>query len=330
MAINANKAYVNDYSVELISLYKNISSQDEYFFECIEQLDKTWISIKKFFVENSCIANAYLEFRNAIMNENQLRDYLLSFCKRNRDEIISLLGRCFIQNYDLLISEVYKNLLRKLKRMKELELTKHILPSKDINDNIETALKGAFYMYFRALYNDKNIVKEDGILHCALFYFIRNYCYSGMFRYNKNGEFNVPYGGIAYNAKSLKSKIEYYRSNELRQHFENVTFDNLDFEDFLRLRKPKDDDFVFLDPPYDSEFSTYAQKEFTKEDQVRLASYIINECNAKWMLIIKNTDFIFDLYNKPGINIRTFDKKYAVSFMNRNNRAVTHLLITNY
>lgn len=63
---------------------------------------------------------------------------------------------------------------------------------------------------------------------------------------------------------------------------------------------------------------------------MRLADYLINRCKAKWMLVIKNTDFIHNLYNRPGIYINSFDKKYAVSFMNRNNRAVTHLLITNY
>lgn len=85
-----------------------------------------------------------------------------------------------------------------------------------------------------------------------------------------------------------------------------------------------------MDPPYDSEFSTYAQHAFTRDDQERLAHYMIYECKAKWMMIIKNTDFVYELYNKKGINIRTFDKEYLVSFMNRNDKKVTHLLITNY
>jgi len=89
-------------------------------------------------------------------------------------------------------------------------------------------------------------------------------------------------------------------------------------------------DLILTDLPYDSEFSTYAQNAFTKSDQVRLANYLINECKAKWMLIIKNTDFIYGLYNHPKLNIRTFDKEYLVSFMNRNDKKVTHLLITNY
>lgn len=57
---------------------------------------------------------------------------------------------------------------------------------------------------------------------------------------------------------------------------------------------------------------------------------MINECEAKWMLIIKHTDFIYNLYDHQGINIRAFDKEYLVSFMNRNNKKATHLLITNY
>jgi len=89
-------------------------------------------------------------------------------------------------------------------------------------------------------------------------------------------------------------------------------------------------DFIFLDPPYDSEFSTYAKNEFTQEDQKRLAKYLLEKCEAKWMLVIKNTDFIFELYNKPNINISDFDKQYLVSFKNINDKTAKHLLIKNY
>jgi DNA adenine methylase len=222
------------------------------------------------------------------------------------------------------------NLFRKMVRMHELEKEKHILPDADLNDNIETAIKSAVYMNYRYLYNCKEITNNNPKLHCALFFFMRNYAYSGMFRYSSKGEFNVPYGGIAYNSKLLNKKLQYYKSKELLSHFKKTQIFNLDFEQFLRTIKPKENDFIFLDPPYDSEFSTYAQNAFTREDQKRLADYLINECKAKWMMIIKNTDFIYGLYDKEGVNIRTFDKEYVVSFMNRNDKKVTHLLITNY
>lgn len=49
------------------------------------------------------------------------------------------------------------------------------------------------------------------------------------------------------------------------------------------------------------------------------------------MMIIKNTNFIYNLYSGyPNLKIRMFDKEYVVSFMNRNDKKVTHLLITNY
>ena len=117
-------------------------------------------------------------------------------------------------------------------------------------------------------------------------------------------------------------KLNYYLSKPLLNHFEDANIYNLDFEVFLKEVQPTENDFVFLDPPYDSEFSTYAQNAFTKADQERLAEYLINECRAKWMMIIKNTDFIYELYNKEGINIKTFDKEYQVSFMNRNDKKV--------
>lgn len=185
-------------------------------------------------------------------------------------------------------------------------------------------------MNYRFLYNDSSIVNSNKKLHSALFFFIRNYAYSGMFRYSSKGEFNVPYGGIAYNNKFITKKIDYYNSTNVLEHFSKTKIYNLDFEEFLRLIKPTTNDFIFLDPPYDTEFSTYAKNTFSRSDHKRLASYLTNECKAKWMMIIKNTDFIFNLYNKSGINIRTFEKEYLVSFMNRNDKKVTHLLITNY
>ena len=164
----------------------------------------------------------------------------------------------------------------------------------------------------------------------AIFLFIRMYCYSGMFRYNSSGKFNVPYGGIGYNNNSMKNKIEYFSSSLLVNKFKNTYFECLDFEKFLSSKKLSSNDFIFLDPPYDTEFSTYAQNEFSRSDQTRLADYLIKEVKAKWMLVIKSTDFIINLYENKNLTISSVDKKYNVSFMNRNIRDVSHLIVRNY
>ena len=327
---NAQHYYINDLSEELIMLYRFIANQNKTFFDYAKAIDKAWGNAEEFFIANGSLKQTYLRFRTDVISKDELKTWINEFCDTKKNKIIGILDGAFSFKTDVLISEMNKNLFRKMSRIKELEQKKHMLPDNDLDDNILTAIKSAIYMYFRFLYNVKTITEKDYYLHCALFLFIRNYSYSGMFRYNDNGDFNVPYGGIAYNSKTMQKKLDYYRSLPLLRHFADADIDNLDFEKFLHERNPQEDDFVFLDPPYDSEFSTYAQNEFTRSDQRRLAEYLINDCRAKWMMVIKHTDFIYSLYNKDGINIRTFDKEYLVSFMNRNNRKAEHLIITNY
>ena len=330
MAIRAKEFYINDLSSELISLYRFISSSDSTFIKYAYAIDDTWSNAERFFIEHEELVNLYKEYRDDKISKTELKENIVTFCGENAEGISNINTVALNGLPCIITTEMEKNLFRKMSRMKELENKKHRLPEQDLFDNVETAVKSAVYMNFRYLYNNREIESENNALHCALFLFIRNYSYSGMFRYNDEGDFNVPYGGIGYNHKGMAKKLDYYQSQPLIAHFANAHIFNKDFEDFLRNCNPSKDDFVFLDPPYDSEFSTYAKNAFTKEDQKRLANYLLNQCQAKWMMIIKNTDFIFNLYNKEGINIRTFDKEYIVSFMNRNEKKVTHLLITNY
>ena len=150
-----------------------------------------------------------------------------------------------------------------------------------------------------------------------------------MFRYNKNGEFNVPYGGMAYNNKDFSAKIEQIKNEKYQEYIKNTSIYNDDFETFVKNVNPGEGDFIFLDPPYDTEFSEYAKNSFDKDDQARLANYLYNT-KANFMLVIKSTPYILSLYENKGFNIYSFDKKYMVNFQNRNDRDVKHLMITNY
>ena len=130
------------------------------------------------------------------------------------------------------------------------------------------------------------------------------------------------------------SKIKNYKgSNALRVTWSpppGFSIYNYDFEEFLLKTNPTENDFIFLDPPYDSKFSSYDNNEFNRNDHKRLADYLLNKCKAKWMMIISKTDFIYDLYNQPGIHIQEYDKKYTCNTKGWKNRDVIHLLITNY
>lgn len=330
-SLNANKMFINDKSDELINLYNAIATQDKNFFNVVEEMMHNWKLLENIVVNNNKdFIKTYKLFSENKIDDEKLKNWVTSFVLKHSMEFNGMFDTNFNVNIDNFLKELRKNINNKMKRMKRIELDRGKLPDNDILDNMESALKSAFYMHFRYLYNN---IKKYSIEHSfavAIFFFIRNYAYSGMFRYNKSGGFNVPYGGIGYNRKNLVKKVDYLKTKELVEHLNKTKIDNLDFEDFFKKNQPKKDDFIFLDPPYDSEFSTYAQNEFTRKDQSRLANYLINDCKANWMMVIKNTDFIYELYNKEGIYMTSFDKKYLVSFQNRNDKDVEHLLITNY
>jgi DNA adenine methylase len=331
-AIQADNYYINDKSDELICLYQSITNGDrQVFFKALDEIIHNWDLLTTVIEKNSTFfIETYKKYSQDKIDDNKLKDTLFEFILTHSDQFYGMFSTMFNFNIENFIKEIKINLIRKIKRMKELERIKHILPNNDILDNIETALKSAFYMHFRHIYNNTTKYKINRAFKSAIFLFIRNFAYSGMFRYNSNGDFNVPYGGIAYNRKNFLKKVDYLRTKELKSLLDKTTIENLDFEEFFHNHQPTKNDFVFLDPPYDSEFSTYARNEFTKADQKRLADYLINKCKAKWMMIIKNTDFIFSLYDCKGLNIQSFDKTYLVSFMNRNDKNVEHLIITNY
>lgn len=325
-ALAARHYFINDFSEELMSLYRAISDDYDAFYNFACHIDDAWVGADRFFDGSEALIGLYTAYRDNQLTEDDFLAAVTDYCASNRVRINNILSEDLAIADNVLFDELVKNLKRKMLRMKVLEAKKNTLSQADVCENIRTAIKSALYMYFRHLYN----AGQAPSLQTALFLFIRNYCYSAMFRYSSDGKFNVPYGGMAYNNKRLDRKLDYYRSDEVRERMAVTTLANLDFEIFFEAYQPNEEDFVFLDPPYDSEFSTYAQNEFTRADHLRLANYLVNRCPAKWMLVIKNTDYIYHLYNHPGINIRAFNKAYQVSFMNRNDRSAEHLLITNY
>jgi len=329
-SINKSEMFINDKSTELIDLYRKIKKQDYNFFAYLININKNWRLIEKILTNHyRFFFDLYKNFSSDITSKSQTENEIISFVVHNAEEFNGILETSFNINIDIFLKEVKRNLINKILRMKVLESKKGNLSNEDILKNIESALKSAYYMHFRHLYNHSNKYSLDPNFFTAIFFFIREFCYASMFRYNSKGEFNVPYGGIQYNRKDFLKKIQSLQTEEYQKHLQKTQILNLDFLDFLIRTNPTKNDFIFLDPPYDSEFSTYAKNSFTKEDQKRLAKYLYG-CNANFMLVIKKTDFILDLYSKHNFNIHAFSKKYLVSFQDRNDKQSEHLVITNY
>ena len=330
-AITAAQKFLNDRSADLYNFYSQVAAQDQVFLCTLDMLLNAWLHISDLIDTHAtdlmCVYRKYAlhEFSQAEMEEA-----FFAFLVQHQTTFQTMIVPILEQGSENFMRELRRNLVSKTRRMRELERKKWQLPPQDIVANIECALKSAFYMHLRHLYNNIEAYRISASLAAALFFFVRENAYASMFRYNSRGAFNVPYGGIAYNRKDFARKIAYLRSLELQTHLQDTVLENMDFADFLTLYPPQTEDFIFLDPPYDSEFSTYSQNLFGMHDQQRLAHYLLHSCRARFMLVIKNTPAILSLYANTGLAIAAFDKKYLVSFQARNKRDTEHLIITNY
>lgn len=329
---------INDKSTDLINFYHQITNdifKKELFLyaDAWDELGNLTAFLWKngadafiHFIQHN--ADASLPDRRGDELRNRLEQNLGIFLK---DKSI-LNDERFIVNYELFKAILLSSIADKAKRIKRISINeKRSFIKDELLAHFETGVRSGAYLFFRKILNQhyNNHIRLSESKAAANWYFVREFCYASMFRFNTKGEFNIPYGGIAYNKKKFREKAERIFIAEVVELFKETTLSNEDFEFFLSKAKLTTSDFIFLDPPYDSEFSEYDQSAFGQKDQERLASFL-STTSAKWMIVIKETLFIRELYTHPGINITTFEKNYTYNVRGRNKRGVTHLVITNY
>lgn len=332
--LKPKKAIINDICEELVEFYKFVKGEndlDVFKKELYNYVDN-WEKIPRYInVFEDKIENLYKQYKNNKIDANELKNTVNKIIQKEETKFNGLFHKDFCLDETNLMKRITSNLFSKLSRIKEIEKQRGTLPDGDLHKNIETAFRSGFYMHFRDVMNfNGHKYKYSLAKKIANYYFIREFCYGSMFRFNANGHFNIPYGGIAYNSKDFRKKIDYLFSDEIKNVFKKTIIKNVDFENILTKNNLTNNDFIFLDPPYDTDFSDYEKKEFDKNDQKRLAECLY-KTKAKFILIIKNTPFIYSLYkNKKGIKIDKFEKTYLYNMRGRNDRDVEHLVIYNY
>lgn len=217
----------------------------------------------------------------------------------------------------------------------------HINPKKAVINDIHTELID-FYQSIKNGHSDKiyNFMKEhpnkeetyykvrsfkpnNQLENAQKFYYLRKTCFRGMLRYNSKGEFNIPYGRYKnYNYEDILNK-------DYEKLLQNTEVLHKDFEYIFDNYNSKEN-FMFLDPPYDSEFTDYGYCSFGKEEHKKLAK-CFKETNIKCLMIIGKTQFISDLYS--GYIVDEYDKNYRFKLHSGrvgNEINTKHLVIMNY
>ncbi len=129
----------------------------------------------------------------------------------------------------------------------------------------------------------------------ALFYYLNRTGYNGLCRFNRQGEFNVPFGRY--------KKITYTRDFPgYAGALSSWTFTTADFESLPVDRG----DFVYADPPYDVEFTQYSKGGFAWEDQERTAVWLSRH-RGPVVLVNQATARVEKLYRSVGFSVGFFD-----------------------
>lgn len=134
-----------------------------------------------------------------------------------------------------------------------------------------------------------------------LFYYLNRTCFNGLCRFNKSGEFNVPFG--TYKTINYAADFSVYATLFRRWDFTNSDVETLDIQP---------SDFIYADPPYDVEFTTYSAGGFSWDDQVRTAELLAKHPGP---VVISNqaTPRIVDLYKALGFTLKHLDGPRRIS-----------------
>lgn len=242
----------------------------------------------------------YLEPEKAIINDVNTKLY--SFYQQMKEE------------YPVARKQLDELQMEYENNQKEYDILKEQSQGERIENKNE-----ALYYKMRDMFNHKI---NSEYLDAVVYFFINKTAYSGMIRYNSNGEFNVPFGRYRnFNTRLITDK-----------HYEllrRTSIYNVDYSEIFDMAE--NDDFIFLDPPYDCVFSDYGNETykngFGEDEHRRLANDFVNlPCKA--LMVIGKTNLTQELYGQ--YIIEEYDKSYAVNIRNRFKADAKHIIVTNY
>lgn len=165
-----------------------------------------------------------------------------------------------------------------------------------------------FYYEVRA----REVKGLSNIERAARFIYLNRTCFNGLYRVNKKGEFNVPFGKYK-NPKIIYEK----RLRKAAKKLEKTTIILGDYKTVLNNYAEKND-FIFLDPPYIpiseyADFKRYTKDQFYKEDHIELAQMVRKLANKNCRIILTNSnhELVHELYE--GFKIEVLETRRNIN-----------------
>lgn len=190
----------------------------------------------------------------------------------------------------------------------------------------------SFFMSVREQYNQKNLAPVD---NTTKFIFLNRTCFNGLYRVNKSGLFNVPFG--KYKNPKICDPQTIRKDSELLQRVEIL---NGDFEETFNYAKGNT--LFYFDPPYrplsdTSSFNDYTKESFNDDAQIRLKEYCDRINNAGYSFMLSNSDCkgktesdnFFDILYKDYQIERVWASRSINANPNKRGK-LTEILVHNY
>ncbi len=178
-----------------------------------------------------------------------------------------------------------------------------------------------------------NIKPLTEVERAAKFITLNRTCYNGLYRVNSRGIFNVPMGRYK---NPLICDCTNLRKVSIALRESRAELYTSDYKDIL-LKEAGEDDFIYLDPPYNpisytAYFTHYTHSGFTKKDQEDLSHIfgILSDRKCKVLLSNSNTPFIRKLYKDFANYTEELDVVRAINSKASKRLGHKELLIRNY
>ena len=242
----------------------------------------------------------------------------------------------------IIINDVNHKLINVYKVIKESydELIKDLLCMREEYLSYSEEEKKEMYLRIRDEFNDWE--NTNKIKQAANFIFINKTCFNGLYRENKKGGYNVPWGKhqnpSIFDEEQLKNISKLLNlKNEAGEDKVTILCGNYKGVDKYITQNT----LVYMDPPYrpitESGFTAYNKGGFNDDSQIELANFFkqISDRGAYSMLsnsdpknFDENDEFFDDLYSDFNIN-----RVYASRMINSKGSGrgkVSEILVTNY
>jgi DNA adenine methylase len=197
------------------------------------------------------------------------------------------------------------------------------------------------YYFIRDAYNeqlaqiDYDVYNEQWIQRAAYLIFLNKTCYNGLFRLNRNGKFNVPFG--RYRNPSIYDEVNIKLVHQALKNTKLLCADFSRAGEFIEK-----DSLVYLDPPYrplssTSYFTNYSRQGFDEQDQIKLAQFFKKMDKKGSHLILSNSDpknrdpnddFFDRLYS--GYKIERVPAKRNINANPNKRGPINELIVRNY